>query len=119
MKKRPALVIEPRFRIVVGRSFVFGPGKAAMLEQIQKTGSIAQAAQAMAMSYMRAWMLVKSMNRGFAKPLVNTARGGRRHGGAKLTATGSAVLQHYRKIEAQSLTASGSSQKKLARLLSA
>jgi len=117
MKKRPSLLIEPRLRITCGRRMAFGPGKATLLEQIDKTGSIAEAAKAMAMSYMRAWTLVKSMNRSFLKPLVETVRGGRKRGGAKLTLAGRQTLRLYREMESRTLRASKASQQKLARLL--
>jgi molybdate transport system regulatory protein len=117
VKKQPKLVIEPRFRITCGRQFAFGPGKATLMEHIEKTGSIAEAAKAMNMSYMRAWKLVKNLNSGGALPLVETARGGRQRGGAKLTKTGGLVLQLYREIENQSMTATLSAQQTLAHLL--
>jgi len=110
-------MVEPRFRISVGRRFDLGPGKVALLEQIKKTGSIAEAAKAMEMSYMRAWMLVKSMNGNVANPLIMTVRGGRKHGGAKLTETGCLVLKLYRQMEGQSLVATRPIQLKLARVL--
>ncbi|HLS69248.1 MAG TPA: LysR family transcriptional regulator, partial [Kiloniellales bacterium] len=34
-----------------------GPGKAALLEAIARTGSISKAARSMGMSYRRAWLL--------------------------------------------------------------
>jgi molybdate transport system regulatory protein len=71
------------------------------------------------MSYMRAWLLVKKMNRGFVQPLVETVRGGRQRGGAKLTATGGKVLLLYREIEARSRTATRTRVARLARLLHA
>jgi molybdate transport system regulatory protein len=56
----PAL--HPRFRIVCGKVIAFGPGKADLLELIAETGSIGKAASRMKMSYMRAWLLVQTMN---------------------------------------------------------
>jgi len=117
MKKPPSLVMEPRFRVTCGRRFAFGPGQAALLDHIKQTGSIAKAAKAMDMSYMRAWLLVKKMNRGFRKPLVETARGGRGRGGAKLTTTGGRVRLLYREIETRSLGATRASRQKLVQLL--
>jgi len=117
MKISTKLLMEPRIRLTRGRRFAFGPGQATLLGKIQETGSIAEAAKGMGMSYMRAWLLVKTMNRGFVEPLVETARGGRRRGGAKLTATGILVLRHYRAMEANSRRASRAIQGKFARLL--
>jgi molybdate transport system regulatory protein len=117
MKNSRSVVLEPRFRLTCGRHSTFGPGKAALLAQIEQHGSIAQAARAMDMSYMRAWTLVKSMNGSFAAPLVELIRGGRQRGGATLTPAGRRVLQLYREIEVRSLRATRASGAKLARLV--
>ena len=39
------------------------------------------------------------MNRAFARPLVDSSRGGTGGGGARITATGQAVLRHYESLE--------------------
>jgi molybdate transport system regulatory protein len=109
--------IDPRLRINYGRRFAFGPGKAELLEHIERTGSISEAARAMGMSYMRAWTLVKSLDRGFAEPLVNKSRGGSTRGGATLTKTGRRVLGLYREMESASQAAIHAAGKKLNRLL--
>ncbi|WP_138466672.1 winged helix-turn-helix domain-containing protein [Poseidonocella sp. HB161398] len=88
-----------RIRIVFGDAAMIGPGKADLLEHIRETGSISAAGRAMSMSYKRAWMLVETMNKAFKEPLVESARGGAKGGGASLTETGAAVLAHYRKLE--------------------
>jgi molybdate transport system regulatory protein len=75
-----------------------GPGKADLLDAIATTGSISAAARAMRMSYRRAWLLVRTMNTCFAKPLVEAAKGGAEGGGARLTATGRRVLSRYRRL---------------------
>ena len=93
--------MEPRLhlRLYFG-DIPFGPGKAALLDQIAAQGSIAAAGRAMGMSYKRAWDLVEEMNALFASPLVTTARGGAAKGGAQVTAEGQAVLAHYRALMA-------------------
>lgn len=76
-----------------------GPGKADLLEAIKVHGSISAAGRAMGMSYKRAWDLVKAMNNGFTKPLVETVKGGSNGGGATVTELGQSVLENYRQIE--------------------
>ena len=66
---------------------------------IASTGSIRAAAAEMEMSYNRAWMLVREMNRLFKRPLVASSRGGGTGGGAELTQTGLRVLALYSKME--------------------
>lgn len=82
-----------------------GPGKADLLAAIGETGSISAAARAMDMSYRRAWLLVDVMNRSFRLPLVRSAIGGTRGGGAQLTPTGIHVLQQFRSMEAAAIAA--------------
>jgi molybdate transport system regulatory protein len=90
-----------RLRILFGSNAMLGPGKADLLDHIRETGSITAAGAAMGMSYKRAWSLVETLNATFREPVVTTARGGARGGGARLTETGAAVLDHYRRIEAR------------------
>ena len=88
-----------RIRIHFGHLTMLGPGKADLLEGIARTGSIAAAGRDMSMSYKRAWTIIEELNSAFREPLVESARGGAKGGGAQLTATGAAVLAHYRKLE--------------------
>ncbi|PYG01311.1 molybdate transport system regulatory protein [Thioalkalivibrio sp. ALE21] len=89
----------PRLRILLGEVTALGPGKARLLEAIRSAGSISAAARDMGMSYRRAWNLVETMNRSFREPLVDTARGGTRGGGARVTPLGEDVLARYRRME--------------------
>jgi molybdate transport system regulatory protein len=91
----------PKIRILIGAVVAIGPGKADLLEAIARSGSISAAAREMGMSYRRAWMLVDVLNASFAKPLVSTATGGPRGGGAQLTDFGTDVLKRYRAMEAK------------------
>jgi molybdate transport system regulatory protein len=84
----------------------FGPGKARLLEEIARTGSISGAASAMKMSYRRAWLLTQSMEESFGSPVVSTSAGGKHGGGATLTTLGETLLARYRRIEALSTKAS-------------
>jgi molybdate transport system regulatory protein len=82
-----------------------GPGKADLLAAIGETGSISAAARTMDMSYRRAWLLVDVMNRSFREPLVQSAVGGTRGGGAQLTEAGMRVLEQFRAMEAAAVAA--------------
>ena len=94
-----------------------GPGKAMILEQIAKHGSIAAAGRSMGMSYKRAWSLIETLNAMFHEPLVNSNRGGPAGGGASLTDTGVRVLALYRDIETQCARSSEASLTGLVKLL--
>ena len=88
-----------RFSIVLDSGARIGPGKVALLESIQATGSISAAARAMGMTYKRAWLLLDSINQAFLEPVTSAAPGGASGGGASLTAFGVELLQRYRRIE--------------------
>lgn len=86
-------------RVTLSDTFYIGPGRADLLEGIDRTGSIAEAAKGMGMSYKRAWSLIQALNEGYPVPLVDTQRGGAGQG-ATLTAAGRAVLEAYRRMQA-------------------
>jgi molybdate transport system regulatory protein len=110
--------VRPRLRISCGKEIALGPGKIELLEALQKTGSITAAAQQLGMSYMRAWTLIRTMNRCFRKPLVIAVRGGSRGGGgAELTDTGTQVLALYRQMNARCMAAMNPGWERLRRLL--
>jgi molybdate transport system regulatory protein len=104
-KKKPAT--RPR-RLLRGQVWVEAGGKPAMTEdgadlltQIEACGSLSEAARQLRFSYRRAWMLLDAMNRRWPEPLVTTATGGRRGGGAELTPMGRHVLNTYRDLQLQ------------------
>jgi molybdate transport system regulatory protein len=95
---------EVRFHIRDGgqqAQLAIGPGKVALLEAIQQTGSITSSAKKLGMSYRRAWLLVEEMNRCFVRPAVRTAVGGQRGGGSSLTPLGIEFVRRYRALEHQ------------------
>lgn len=79
------------------RAIAIGPGKADLLEAIARTGSISAAARDLGMSYRRGWLLVDTMNRSWAGPLVETVVGSR--SGATLSRLGQQILSDYRALE--------------------
>ena len=94
-RDRPRVTV----RLDLGRNARLGPGKIALLEMIGREGSISAAARAYGMSYRRAWLLVDSLNRMFAGPVVQTHPGRARGGGAELTPFGRRLIALYRAIE--------------------
>jgi len=88
-----------RFRIDFGPKNGVGPGKIALLEQIERCGSLSQAAGNLNMSYRRAWQLLESLNSSFVEPVALTSAGGRGRGGAKLTLLGERLAHVYRAFD--------------------
>lgn len=71
----------------------------ALLEAIDREGSISAAARAVGLSYKAAWDAVHVLNNLFLQPLVDGRAGGAQGGGARLTAAGTAVVQMFRDVQ--------------------
>ncbi|KRB86286.1 ModE family transcriptional regulator [Sphingomonas sp. Root710] len=90
-------------QIFCGDEPAMGPGKADLLEAIDREGSISAAGRALGMSYRRTWLLVDSMNRCWVDKLVDTTPGGGSDKGARITPCGKQVLAAYRALESRLL----------------
>lgn len=113
MSRYPGLTL----RVMGAGSPAIGPGKAALVEHIARSGSISSAARTMGMSYRRAWQLVEALNESFAEPVVVTAVGGKRGGGAKVTAFGYDLVRRFRAMESKASAAIAGDIQHLARRL--
>src|SRR5688500_5426292 len=98
---KPVAVLRGRLWIDIGGVAAINEAGADLLEQIEATGSLSEAARRLRFSYRRAWLLLDVMNRRWPGPLVTTAVGGKRGGGATLTPRGRAVLSAYRDLQVQ------------------
>lgn len=124
MAKRPSLpspaaTPKPRLRILLGAAIAIGPGKADLLEAIDRCGSISAAARELGMSYRRAWQLADVMNRSFRERLVEAGTGGKRGGGTVLTPFGREVLARYRAMEEKAAKSIAGEVRSFQRLLAA
>ena len=100
--------LKVKAQVLCGFDVAMGPGKADLLEALDREGSISGAGRALGMSYRRTWLLVDVMNRCWTQPLVEATAGGGRQSGARLTECGREVLAAYRTLEARlAQTASG------------
>lgn len=109
--------IDLSIRLDVDNEGRFGPGKAALLDAIKATGSIAAGARALGMSYPRALKLVESMNVLFRAPLVSSSHGGKDGGGAVLTARGLRVLELYHALCEQAADSTSTCRSEIASLI--
>jgi molybdate transport system regulatory protein len=100
---------KPMARITIRVDFEsgasLGPGKIRLLEEVEKTGSIRNAATALGMSFRQAWLLLKAIEDMFGQPVIATQRGGTRGGGSVLTDLGRLVIANYRQLEHASVAA--------------
>lgn len=107
----------PRLRILLGSAIAIGPGKADLLDAIDRCGSISAAARELGMSYRRAWQLADVMNHAFRERLVEAGTGGARGGGARLTPFGREVLARYRAMEAKAAKSIAGEMRRFQKLL--
>jgi molybdate transport system regulatory protein len=101
MARYPGLTL----RVLAGDFPAIGPGKARLISLIDSSGSISAAAREMEMSYRRAWQLVDALNSSFAEPIVTTAVGGKRGGGAAVTPFGKRIVEEYYRMESKASAA--------------
>lgn len=97
-KPTPAAV-KGRLWIETDGGIALNDAAADLLEQIEASGSLSEAARRLRYSYRRAWMLIDKANRTWPQPLVTLSTGGKRGGGAQLTETGLHVLSAYRDLQ--------------------
>ncbi|HVA45929.1 MAG TPA: molybdate ABC transporter substrate-binding protein [Pirellulales bacterium] len=96
-----------RLRIWVERNgeALLGPGRLELLEAIDRCQSISGAARQVGISYRHAWLLVQGINRAAGKPLVTSAVGGQRGGGARLTELGKHAVASFCQLQQEMHTA--------------
>jgi len=83
------------------RGSVLGDGRIALLERIDRLGSISKAAKAVGISYKTAWDGIDEVNNLSPTPLVLRTSGGRGGGGTVLTEEGKEVVRLYRVVESE------------------
>lgn len=88
-----------RPRVYLGANFYIGHGKVDLLRLVHETHSISAAARLLDIPYKRAWLMIDSLNKGFGRPVIDTASGGKGGGGAALTPLGKALIAHYDELE--------------------
>ncbi|HEY1900142.1 MAG TPA: hypothetical protein VGG49_10135 [Steroidobacteraceae bacterium] len=92
-------IIGVRLRVDIGPDCSIGPGKIALLEQVERSGSLSKAARILKMSYRRAWLLLEDLNRTLGQPATTASVGGAGGGGAQITPFGRHVIAAFRDIE--------------------
>ncbi|MCD8364509.1 MAG: LysR family transcriptional regulator [Clostridiales bacterium] len=89
-------MLKPKTKVILeNEEDFFGPGVAELFRQIQLSGSINLAAQAMHMSYSKCWKLIKRAEKVVGFPMLTRRIGGKNGGSSELTAEGKDFLQRY------------------------
>jgi len=78
---------------------ILGKGGADILDAIKREKSISKAAKKVGMSYRYVWNYLAKMNKTLGEPIVETFKGGKAGGGAKLTRLGETLLKEYKRVE--------------------
>ena len=82
-------------------NIIIGKGRAEILENIEKTGSINQTAKMMRMSYKAVWSKIKTTEKHMNACIVHTDR----KEGSRLSQEGKALLKKYKLLKAQCVSA--------------
>ena len=98
---KPGYVIRCRLWLEKDGELYIGGGRVALLENIDKFGSIAAAARSMGLGYRNAWLWVEAMNRLAPVPLVQKSIGGADGGHTILTEEGRKVIAEYKRLNAR------------------
>jgi molybdate transport system regulatory protein len=80
---------------------IIGKGRMEILENIEKTGSINQAAKIMRMSYKAVWSKIKATEKHLNTTIVHTDR----KEGSRLSKEGKELLEKYRLLKKQCVSA--------------
>ena len=82
-------------------NIIIGKGRADILENIERTGSINQAAKVMKMSYKAVWSKIKATEKHLQTQIVHADR----KEGSRLSREGKALLENYKRLKDQCMTA--------------
>lgn len=93
------LKIKSKLWLEVDGRPVFGRGRRFLLEAIDKSGSINQAAKKINISYRKAWGYIKAMEERLGIKLIDRQIGGRSGGGATITEDARRFLKRYEALE--------------------
>lgn len=88
-------VVSAKVWLDLGEGVAFCHGKADLLRAIEVHGSVARGAEAVGMSYKRAWQYIRQLENRLGKPILETVIGGLGGGGSRLTETAYALLRDY------------------------
>ena len=92
--------LEPRIKLWVEKDghLVLSDYRVQLLEQVAETGSLAEAAERMGLSYRRAWGKIREIERNLGLTLVASEAGGAGGGGSHLTSDGERLVSLYQRF---------------------
>lgn len=92
--------MQPRAKIWIEQDgrLVLSDYRVRLLTEIDRTGSLAEAAARLGLSYRRAWGKVREIENNLGVKLVESAAGGAGGGGSQLTDHGRRLLRMYERF---------------------
>ena len=94
----PRMEVRSKLWIEVSGRAILGDWRAAILEGIQRTGSLARAAEELHTPYRTAWQRLKESEEALGVKLVESQSGGADGGGSALTPAARDLLRRYREF---------------------
>jgi molybdate transport system regulatory protein len=94
----PELEVRSKLWIEVDGEVVLSDYRAALLEGIERTGSLARAAEELKVPYRTAWQRLKESEERLGFRLVESQSGGAEGGGSVLTPAARELLRRYRDL---------------------
>ena len=93
--------MEPHAKLWVEKDgkLVLSDYRVRLLTLIDETGSLAEAAERMQLSYRRAWGKVREIEQNLGLKLVESAAGGAGGGGSRLTDDGKRLVGMYQRFQ--------------------
>ena len=82
-------------------NIIIGKGRAEILENIENTGSINQAAKVMKMSYKAVWSKIKTTEKHMNARIVHSDR----KEGSRLSSEGKVLLENYKRLKDKCMSA--------------
>lgn len=81
-----------------GEGEILGEDHFKILEKIEELGSLTLAAEALGMSYRKAWGRIKECEKRLGFTLIQTQRGGKEGGCSALTEDGRRLMDGYKRL---------------------
>lgn len=97
--KKSTVKLKSKLWIEINGIKCFGPGPCTLLELIEETGSISQAAKKMNMSYKKAWEIVSRLNEVTGHQFVLSNTGGEHGGGSYISDKAKEMIRNYQHLQ--------------------
>lgn len=95
-------LVRPAFKLWLetDAGYAIGEGGVKLLQEVERRGSLTEAANSLGMSYRYAWGLVRKIEKNIRAPMLDTFKGGRHGGGgARVTQAGLRILRKYEALK--------------------